>query len=553
MSADSSDGKGVKPPRTLFSLGRPGAKVERGGAAVAVDPPADVATEVADEEIQYACGACGALLPTGAAFCGECGTPVATDDYYEDELLHDEGMAPGGLLDEAVVADEEPLDAVAEAPEAPAAEVGEPAVAEAPESAVVDAPEPVVAETPVAEAPAAEAPAADHRSGWGAAAAGAAGVVAGAEAIDLVEEHGAADEVAAAPSNVLYADPSVVEPPPAPGDGGLQVSEPVSGSTTAADATVVSPAADDTQVVPAPTGAPGDVAAAPAAFDGAPVAPDDTTPGAGAWAGGAVAGAAVAGAAVAGAGAAEASPLSELSAPPAPPTSPALDGTGATDMPYGHGPLESSQKSKTPLILVGVGAFLVLAGIIGVIIAMGGSKNENVATAPSSTAAPSTTAKASTTTTASSSTSTSGVTTTTAESTTTTAAPETSTTAAPTTQATSAPQQVVTPGLPSSVVTSPPQVTPGRIVANPGSGSRINVAKGGSFTITLQNVGGSSATYSLRSTDGKFVGGGSGAIPANASAQVRFTANPNAEGDTGVTGVVEGIGGYTLIVRIGNG
>ena len=58
------DSGGVQPPRTLFSLGRPGSKKENGDGAVLAD------------EVVSCCPACGAALVPGAAFCGECGAAL---------------------------------------------------------------------------------------------------------------------------------------------------------------------------------------------------------------------------------------------------------------------------------------------------------------------------------------------------------------------------------------------------------------------------------------------------------------------------------------------
>ena len=153
VMANTSDGRG-QPPRTLFSLGsqdeaqadapatsEPAAARAEGapaeGAAIA-DAPApepavaeagstgaidagqpdpgsagvgdgdsDLLDEMASEPLLFACGACGEILAEGAAFCGECGTPVATEFYEEpapgEEATEPEapaagwaGAAPGG-------------------------------------------------------------------------------------------------------------------------------------------------------------------------------------------------------------------------------------------------------------------------------------------------------------------------------------------------------------------------------------------------------------------------------------------------------------------------
>ncbi|MEZ5141195.1 MAG: hypothetical protein R2726_01565 [Acidimicrobiales bacterium] len=554
MSPD--DSKGVKPPRTLFSLGRPGAK-ERGGAAVVDESRVEALdTDTGDdEEIQYACGACGALLPTGAAFCGECGTPVATDEYFEDELLADDGAAPGGLLDEAFTADE----------------AAEP---------VTDAAAPAAGEHDGIGAVAATAAGAGLAGAAGAAALSHAGHDAPAD--ELLEEAavgeepaaGAGDvaaptEVAEEPAAVLYRDQSLVEPLPPPAESGFHVAEPVVGAgaglaagAAGDEALAQFVGADETAVVPGPVD---DTVVAPAPPDEAPAGADEPTTVGPAVAGAGMAGAGMAAAGVIGAehaGAAEtASPLSELSTPP-PPAVP-TDGATAQDMPYGEGPLETSPKSKTPLILAGVGALLVIAGIIGVLLAMGGSKNENVATAPSSTSAP-TTAKATSTTAApSSTTSTESSTTTTEATTSTTAVETTTTTAAPvTTQATTAPTaspgtpgQPGTPGLPSSVVSIPAVVQPGKIQPSPAGGATLNLQKGQPFSVVLRNSGGSPASYTLRGNGLGANGGGTGSVPPNGgTVTVNFTAT-QAEGfkQGAVAGSLEGFGTYIINTNILNG
>lgn len=507
MSSDgTSDGKGVKPPRTLFSLGRPGAK-DTGEATIDQSRVEAVDSDAAGgEEMQYACGACGAILPTGAAFCGECGTPVATDEYFEQDLLADDGAAPGGLLDEAFTADE----ALPATTEAAAVEATGASASEAPPS------------EPVAEDP-------------------AAGM--------------------APPAAVLYSDPTVVEPLPAPPESGFQVSEPVVGTygdTAAAtgDETLAQFVGAD-EALP-PPGTTDETVVAPPAGD--PSVPGSV---AGAGVAGAAAGAVTGGWAAGTAGASEMapptaamSPLSELSSLPSGPPA----GTGAPDMPYGQGPLETSPKSKTPLVLAGVAAAVVLIVVIGVVLVMNGSKKEDVATTPSSTVAP-TTAKATTSSTAASSSTTEPPSSTTTEATTTTV-PETTTTVAvvPTPTVTSGPSYIPgtpgqpgTPGLPSSIVTVPPVIRPGVIQASPGSGSTVSVHKNQAFSVTLRNVGGSSATYSLRGDGNGANGGQSGSLAAGASIVIPFTAS-TAEGPRpgAVFGSLEGIGFYQLTVNILN-
>ena len=101
MSGDGTTDRGAKPPRTLFSLGRPGptsspvADTDTDTAADAgiVDPTATGAVDTAptatdlDDTMELACGACGTTLVPGAAFCGECGTPVAQLDDGSADLV----------------------------------------------------------------------------------------------------------------------------------------------------------------------------------------------------------------------------------------------------------------------------------------------------------------------------------------------------------------------------------------------------------------------------------------------------------------------------------
>src|SRR5689334_7428505 len=115
MSGEGTERGGVKAPRTLFSLGRPGAKRPRdnGEATATVEEEVTVDDVGEEMEIQYACGACGALLPSGAGFCGECGTPVAMDDdEYDSDGMLDElvGMEEDGAVldDDTTVEPEAP-------------------------------------------------------------------------------------------------------------------------------------------------------------------------------------------------------------------------------------------------------------------------------------------------------------------------------------------------------------------------------------------------------------------------------------------------------------
>src|SRR5690349_18659185 len=160
MSGDGTTDRGAKPPRTLFSLGRPGPKSATAEASPdgAADGGIDEAGGIETEVVELACGACGTTLLPHAAFCGECGTP---GPRLEDE--------PFDLVEER------PLPALE------AADFGE-YVEELP---IDDAPAVLYADAaPGTEAPVADAPTDDSTGAT----------------------------VIAQPAAVLYADPSQAEP-----------------------------------------------------------------------------------------------------------------------------------------------------------------------------------------------------------------------------------------------------------------------------------------------------------------------------------------------------
>ena len=103
MTGDGTNDRGAQPPRTLFSLGREGSRRRRGGT--------DVAEVEAEPErpapVGEPCVDCGAELIVGAAFCGECGTAVATADLIDEDLELDEDGAAADLIDEDLALDEE--------------------------------------------------------------------------------------------------------------------------------------------------------------------------------------------------------------------------------------------------------------------------------------------------------------------------------------------------------------------------------------------------------------------------------------------------------------
>src|SRR4051812_16912472 len=122
--ADSTYDRGSKPPRTMFSLGRPGSRKHDGEPEGA---PVDEAVDEVDSSLLvdsgYLCGACDAPLPVGAAYCGQCATPVAgmvPDTAFDgDDLAHVEELDE--LEDRSPLTDlEVPDDAATVEPAVPA-------------------------------------------------------------------------------------------------------------------------------------------------------------------------------------------------------------------------------------------------------------------------------------------------------------------------------------------------------------------------------------------------------------------------------------------------
>ncbi len=549
--SDATNDRGAKPPRTLFSLGRPAAKKdtpaappvdERATDALESDADtantesatgADVETPaVAFEESGFLCGACDAPLPVGAVFCAECGTPVAALDDDAVGAADADAVEPAGAGAEVVdVADHAPpveasgaeVSAASEPPAAPFEPVEEPAAA---------------AFEPVEEPPAAPfepAEPAEH---------GAFVPVeepAAAAAFAPVEEPGAMEAVAGAPAAILYADPSQAEPLPPEPEGSWGIAEPATGTS------------DGTYLY-------GDSADA--------TGPDPAT---NAWAEPAAAGTAAAvGAEVVGADLAGASPGEATGIEPAPVTAMAAagvapppagsGGTGAAAMPYGHGPVESTEKkSKTGLIVGAAAAAILVLVIGGVVLTSGGNKDAgNVQTAPQATT--STTAKATTTTSPAETSTTDKVTTTavatTAASTVTTEAPTSSTppttiavvtTAVPTT-----PRPTIAPTQPAPPTTL---FQPGKINASPANGATVTIPKGGSTQIVLQNTGGAAASCTVSSGSGNLsvTPNCAPSISAGGSVTITIKANAGFEGQGSVQGLMEGIGSYNITVFVKNG
>jgi len=564
MSGDGIDRGGVKAPRTLFSLGRPSAKrpPEAGSAIDAADEgtleEVDAEVAVDEPEIMYACGACSALLPSGAAFCGECGTPVAMDD---DEPVED------GMLDELTDLEEPGASQPLAAPD-PVEDLGEKSRTGSQTAVQESAPEGVAEETPVTDpgavvaggvAAGAGGPILDSQRGpgsshegqadqWAAAAAGqgidhqsgqqvdqgaggqrGAGQYGGAPAFDPntttdLSPHIEAAETAsvqpesppAEPAAVLYADPSMAEPLPPKAEGSWSVSEPVLGHAHDGPPHVESLDGTD----------PGEVGAGPAAA-------------------GAVAGA------VAGTTAADpiTAPMDavDTAASSSGDTSwtvspegdtandtvrvpPGLVGTTAPAMPYGAGPVESSNKGNKALLVaaVVVVAVLVLGGLAFALTRGGGS---DVATSQASTTSvtakksdggaatssiPSTTASTTASTGAPSSTA--PDTTSAPSSTDTSTAPTASgPTTAPTVRSTVT-QPPTQPNQPTQPTSPPPtQVQPAQISFFGQPSYRLG--RGGSASFNVQNNGGSTGDFQC-SGNGVQIAPTSGSLNPGASQSV---------------------------------
>ena len=126
MSDASNDRGGSKPPRTMFSLGRPGNRTQGAGDNTADAPAVDASTADAAVgqptestvlvESGYLCGNCEHPLPVGAAFCGECGTPVlgTVPGPGEQSPLTDLEVPDdaAGVHDAPAMPDQSPSDAV---------------------------------------------------------------------------------------------------------------------------------------------------------------------------------------------------------------------------------------------------------------------------------------------------------------------------------------------------------------------------------------------------------------------------------------------------------
>jgi len=526
--SDGTNDRGPKPPRTLFSLGRPGAKPAEEPVAVVEDAPAadltdtvDAAGTVDPTEVQaapdevaiadasddtfsgYLCGACEAPLPIGAVFCAECGTPVAgIDDVAESEP---EAAA------EAEAEAETDVGAGAAAPAAAVAATAAATAAASDESLADEFAEEVVYEGE---------PVLDLTSAYESSPAASATLPPNVEA-EAPAAQAAADADLAQPAAVLYADPSHAEPLPAKPEGSWGISEPAFGSS---EGDFVSGERDDAeaQVGDAAWAAPtAEVAAVGAAGTIAPDGP-----------------------------------------PPA-----NLAGTTAASMPYGHGPVESSEKKSKSGLIIGVAAAAVLVLVIGgIALAASGSKDNggNLSASQATNSTTNTTAAGTggnTTTTkdpkADSTTSTSERTSTT-KAATTTSSETTPTSEATTTSAATTPTFTVTPPTvrPTVAPTTPPTtIAPGRISPIPANGQSITIPKGGSTQVILQNVGGlpASCTISVSKGNLSLNQNCSPSIQPGGSITITVRANPGFEGAGQISGLMEGVGSYTLNIFVNNG
>lgn len=563
MTLDGNDRGGVKAPRTLFSLGRPGVKRPSEGSdtTATVDTADTGLDEPVDEmEIQYACGACAALLPSGAAFCGECGTPVAMDD--ED--------AADGILDELVATDDDIAIPGQEGSAADTAILG--GVAAELSETSTEGPD-VVPDTEVLELQEAEQsadrapeqhldlsqdqqgqtpPAFDPNV--------TTQIVPPTEAFPG-ESPTILPEAPTEPAAVLYADPTLAEPLPPPA-AGTWVSDPMVGSTQG-----------DTVAESPPEGDEADSS-------------EGISPAGAAAAGGAVG--LVAGMGTETAGAAElagssttvpplATPPTEGSSVEAPtswtiaPESPVrgeeavppgLVGTTAQAMPYGAGPVESSQGSnKGVLIAVAVvGGLLLLGGIVFLLTRGGGSdvatqqpsttlsaarRDPGAASQGSSTTRPST--ESSTTATTASSESTASTEASTPDSTDSSSATTATTTGS--TATTSRPPPTTSGPAPTTIIDPPSGPPPAQVnFAGPPS---FRLGKGGSASFTVANAGGSAGDFQC-SGNGVQVSPPNGSLNPGASQSVTIQDFRNAGAQYSISCVGAGGSRYGATVVVDN-
>ena len=505
MSSDAAD-RGVKPPRTLFSLGRPGAKQDAGPGE-----PAEAPTDAAEEdegELLFACGACGAILPGGAAFCGECGTPIDTS-AYDDYPIEDEPLPVGSTSDTVVLAAPDTAPRSSDTVVLPSPESDSDGANDG--SPISDAEE--IAAPVDAAGVTTDLPAADHNATVNVSAAAMAGAMAQArdgagetrtDATPSIDDATTQEMPAVSvPDDAAGADLAPVDP--APVELASSVPAPVEvGGALAPAATLY---ADPSTAEPLGLESSGQWVSDPSMGH---VSTDEPVQAATATAAGAGAGATI------GASAA------------APPVAPPPSGTTATSMPYGSGPVESSEKSKVPMI-AGIAAGVVVLLILAVVILSGGSKDSgSVASGDSSTTfrpvnTSTTVAPATTATTAKGAT----TSTSTKDTTTSTEAP-TSTTAPPDTTA-STPAPTLPPTLPP--ITLPPVTTRPIIITTttPGTpnlsfnATNLTVAQGGSGTLNLANSGNGPGGFLCSPKDSITVSPASGTVPAGNSIQITFT------------------------------
>jgi hypothetical protein len=482
MSAEGTNDKDAKPPRTLFSLGREGSKKKRRAAA---DHQADAGASVADEAPQPVhaafCAECGSPIVEQAGFCGECGAAA---------VLLDETVR-GGVAADALDPDELELDELDQSDQPAAVLYGEDSQFEPlprPPLSTFGLAEPVTGTVDGVD-DALDEPSADEAEGAGEAETPVEEAAEPAEEAAELEEP-VADEAAAEPVEEAaeLEEPVDEQPerelPPSDDDDKMPLAVLVGGAAAGGTAAASAGTAEADELLD--TGEPVDTdeSVETGESDGAdtnevePVGDDDDV---------------AASASVAAAG---------------------------TRAP-------GEKKSRRALVITAAAAILIIGGIAAALIAVsGGSDDDQVDTAsPQSTTTTTERERTTTTTTAETTTTTAETTTTTAETTTTTQAPSTTPTLPPP---------------PASVVTVPPPPPSGPAQLVFSSGGCV-IPRGQSATIgTLSNVGGASGAYSVT---GSHISGLSGRLTAGASLPVTVTALGQFEGPTQV--FINGDGGLS--------
>ena len=116
-------------------------------------------------------------------------------------------------------------------------------------------------------------------------------------------------------------------------------------------------------------------------------------------------------------------------------------------------------------------------------------------------------------------------------------------------------RQIVTVTNPPTTPATPPPTQPGRISPSQPNGATVSIEKGGSTKLTLQNTGGAPASCSLSKGSGNLnlSGSCSPSIPAGGQVVITITAGAGFEGAASVVGAMEGVGSYTLNIKVANG